>query len=213
MQEGGIITSVKTLGERLKEAREARKMTQTAVAKLAGVSQGTIGNLEKDRGKNPRELLAIARAVGVSPDWLLTGRGGREIMHEFDPPSLGGDPHLAHPMSLRSFTVVPTLKWGVLMNEELPLVFKTALPDNAMAPRAPVGTVVEFTRELEPQPGDGVLLRDRDGNLYCREYRVLRAGVWEAHAENRAFNPLDPEVEGLTIVAVLTAAATRWSVR
>ena len=50
-------------------------MSQTDLAKVAGVAQGTIGNLEAGIRKNPRDLLDIAAALGVSPQWLKTGKG------------------------------------------------------------------------------------------------------------------------------------------
>lgn len=48
-------------------------MTQPALAERAGVSQGTIGNIESGLRKRPRNLLTIAAALGVSPQWLETG--------------------------------------------------------------------------------------------------------------------------------------------
>lgn len=75
MQADGLITSVKTIGERLKWAREQRRLTQAALAKKAGVSQGTIGNIESGARDRPRDLLQIARALQASPDWLETGKG------------------------------------------------------------------------------------------------------------------------------------------
>jgi phage repressor protein C with HTH and peptisase S24 domain len=71
-----IITDVKDLSERLKWARERANLTQLGLAEKARVSPGTIGNLETSARKSPRELLAIASALGVRPEWLKTGRGG-----------------------------------------------------------------------------------------------------------------------------------------
>lgn len=71
------ITSVITIAERLKSAREAAGLRQDELAKKAGVSQGTIANVENGIRKNPRELLAIARAVGVNAEWLKSGKGTR----------------------------------------------------------------------------------------------------------------------------------------
>lgn len=56
-------------------ARDKRKLTQPQLASLAHVSQGTIGNIESGARKRPRDLVGIARALNVSPDWLDTGRG------------------------------------------------------------------------------------------------------------------------------------------
>jgi transcriptional regulator with XRE-family HTH domain len=86
MQGGGLITFVKstdedtprTVGGRVKQVREQRKLSQAALAKAAGVSQGAIGNFERDIRKKPRDLLAVARALDVNPAWLETGKGQRD---------------------------------------------------------------------------------------------------------------------------------------
>ncbi len=72
------ITNVKNIAERLAHARSVRDWTQLELARHAGVSQSTIGNIESGSRKSPRELLAIAAAVGVSPEWLKTGKGPQD---------------------------------------------------------------------------------------------------------------------------------------
>lgn len=76
------ITDVKSIAERLKDAREKTGLTQPELAAKAGVSPGTIGNIESGARKRPRELLAIAAAVGVRPEWLQSGKGPRQVVGE-----------------------------------------------------------------------------------------------------------------------------------
>jgi len=64
-----------TLAERLTWAREQKGYTQDALAKKAGVSQSTIGNLESGLRLTARKILDIANAVGVDPMWLANGQG------------------------------------------------------------------------------------------------------------------------------------------
>lgn len=78
-QGGETFTDVKTIAERTKEVREALGLSQVELAARAKVSPGTIGNLEAGTRKNPRELLAIAAALQVNPEWLKSGRGMRAI--------------------------------------------------------------------------------------------------------------------------------------
>lgn len=73
---------MKTIADRLKEAREIAGLTQPELASRAGVSAGTIGNIESGIRKNPRELLAIAAATGVSAEWLKTGRGAKTAQEQ-----------------------------------------------------------------------------------------------------------------------------------
>lgn len=76
--ESGPITYVISIAERLKSAREAADLRQEELASRAGVSQGTIANVESGLRKNPRELLAIARALNVNAEWLKSGKGPRD---------------------------------------------------------------------------------------------------------------------------------------
>lgn len=85
---------MKTIAERLKHARKELRLTQPALAKLAGVSAGTIGNIESGFRKDVRELLAIARAVGVNPEWLKTGKGPKSTE-----PDQGGTEMSGWPLS------------------------------------------------------------------------------------------------------------------
>jgi transcriptional regulator with XRE-family HTH domain len=69
------ITVVKTLGERVAFARKLREMTQAELAAEVKCAQGTIGNIEAGQRKTLRNLVAIARALNVSADWLADGKG------------------------------------------------------------------------------------------------------------------------------------------
>jgi len=68
------ITSVNTISDRIAQARLDANLTQAQLARLAGVQQSTIGNIEAGLRKRPRELLAIAAALKVDPGWLQSGK-------------------------------------------------------------------------------------------------------------------------------------------
>jgi SOS-response transcriptional repressor LexA/DNA-binding XRE family transcriptional regulator len=64
-----------TFGERLREARLAANLTQTQLAKLAGISQQAIQKAERSKSatSSSRFVVALARVMKVSPDWLASG--------------------------------------------------------------------------------------------------------------------------------------------
>jgi transcriptional regulator with XRE-family HTH domain len=64
-----------SIAQRLLEAREKRDLSQAQVALLAGVSQGTIGNIEAGIRKSKGSLHSIAKALGVNLEWLMNGEG------------------------------------------------------------------------------------------------------------------------------------------
>jgi transcriptional regulator with XRE-family HTH domain len=59
--------------DRLKSARKTRDLRQKQLEEISGIPQNTISRIEL--GKNPeistRTLAALARALGVSTDYLL----------------------------------------------------------------------------------------------------------------------------------------------
>ncbi len=68
-----------TLSSRLKEARKAKGMTQTDLAKAVGVAQSTIGNIESGERDGAASLALIAEALGVRYRWLRDGEGPRDL--------------------------------------------------------------------------------------------------------------------------------------
>ena len=64
-----------TLSERLQFAMEKMGKNQVELAALAGTSQVTISNILNGVTKSPRNGLQIAKALKISPEWLLNGTG------------------------------------------------------------------------------------------------------------------------------------------
>lgn len=68
-----------SLGQRIKQRREELRLSQTAVGKKAGgLAYQTIQDLENGASKGTKHLLAIAQALGVSPQWLEKGEGPKD---------------------------------------------------------------------------------------------------------------------------------------
>lgn len=72
----------KTLGERLKHAREVARLTQIQVAKKLEVSNGAISGYERNyRDPDTETLKRLADLYGVSNNWLLTGEETKESVY------------------------------------------------------------------------------------------------------------------------------------
>jgi transcriptional regulator with XRE-family HTH domain len=69
---------VNTIADRVKAARLEKGWSQVQLAEEAGVSQSAIGNIESGQRKRPRDLVSIGAALGVSAEWLETGKTGSE---------------------------------------------------------------------------------------------------------------------------------------
>lgn len=62
--------------ERLKQLRKKLKLSQAAFAKVLGLSQSAIGDIESGRNSlNERNFTAICREFNVNPSWLRDGVG------------------------------------------------------------------------------------------------------------------------------------------
>ena len=59
--------------DRIRIKRESLGYSKNKLAKLAGVSPTAISKVEK--GGSSRFIVDIARALGVSAEYLMTGRG------------------------------------------------------------------------------------------------------------------------------------------
>jgi len=215
MQSAGTITSVTTpLGERIAQERERLGLTQGQLAEKAGVGQTTIANYESGLRGRPRSLLQLASALDVSPEWLESGKGAKHAARLGASPLSGGSgvPIEAHRVSLPPADDLPIFNWGDVLNAtDLPDRFAVRLPDDAMAPRAPAGTVIRFRKTTEAKQGDGVLVRDGNGDMFFRRMQARTPGHWRALAGNDAYAPLDSIADKLTVVAVLTGMDAAWS--
>lgn len=70
-----------TFGERIRQARENRKMLQSDLAAAVGVkSSAVISNWEKDINKPDAEkMIKLCHVLGVSAAWLLDYYGAEDI--------------------------------------------------------------------------------------------------------------------------------------
>lgn len=66
------------LGQRVKETREARGLTQTQLADMVGMSQQGIQMLEQRDSGSSKFVVELARALNVTAEWLKNG-GERSI--------------------------------------------------------------------------------------------------------------------------------------
>ena len=77
------------LGKRICKRRNELGISAMQLAALVGVNLRTVYRLESGVQATTRHLLALARALKVSTDWLLTGRGtrGRVPARDSDAPA------------------------------------------------------------------------------------------------------------------------------
>ncbi|MDU1195659.1 XRE family transcriptional regulator [Kluyvera ascorbata] len=63
-----------TFSDRIKKAMADAGLTQAELATMVGVSQPAIWRLASGKTSSSRKLVEIAQVLGVSPEWLSTGK-------------------------------------------------------------------------------------------------------------------------------------------
>ncbi len=69
-----------TIGQRLKTARKAKKLSLLEVRDLTGLSTGNLSDLENDKfSPSANTLILLRQVLNVTIDWILTGSEPMEI--------------------------------------------------------------------------------------------------------------------------------------
>lgn len=69
-----------TIGKRLKAEREALDMKQPEFARLVGLTQSFLWDLEKDRKTMSAEkFMGVCDALGITTEYLYYGKGVKEM--------------------------------------------------------------------------------------------------------------------------------------
>lgn len=102
---------METIGDRVRKARRAKKMSQQRLAEIVGLRQASISDLEQGKTKGTPSIAKIASALGVNAMWLETGRGDISQQH-FD--------NNVSPVEIES-GFVPLVSWVKAGNWETPL--------------------------------------------------------------------------------------------
>lgn len=112
-----------------------------------------------------------------------------------------------HLLILDGRTVDPKpLAWETLIQmSDLPATFALEMPDDAMAPATPRGTVLYMrATSTVPPPGTGVLVKDSGGRRFVRRVREAPGGAWLAAAHQPDYVTLHALDDGLTVLAEVT---------
>lgn len=189
------------------QAAKAAGFTAAQLAKAAGVSAGAVSHWFSGNTKNLKaeSAVGLAALTGWNVRWWTDGRGPRDLRSA-----------VAHSLSQEQPNNdlqddSQRVAWGSMKKADLPEVFRVEAPDDAMADRVLKGHLVKFSTAVEPRAGDGVLVEDASGAWHFRQYSPGAQGRFAAVAKNSAYQTLDSERDGLTVLAVLVGVPeARW---
>ncbi|MDR1647875.1 MAG: helix-turn-helix domain-containing protein [Zoogloeaceae bacterium] len=211
---------MRTFGQRLREAREEAGLTQAQLAKQTGLAQATISNTESGRNQGSSEAVALARALGVSPDWLAEGRGQKR-KDEPEIIDLETHPDL---VPVKRYSVRPSCSIdGVSIDlyedeNELPIFFRRdwlksngykvenlaalKVKGRSMEPSLWEGDLVVINR-AETEPKNNVAFAvNHEGECVIKRLRRSAEGRWNLESDNldKVHYPAEPCTEGTLII-------------
>lgn len=177
------------------------------------IGRGTLQRIQQRIGE-PRfeSIKKIAKAIGCTPTDLID-TAPHQPLTAAEPAARYIKPlqpaGLAHGMSYLADTVPYLTREELMQTKDLPEAFWVELPDDALAPKLPKGTVVRFSTGIEPAWGNIVLLRDAKGASHVRVHTQDHEHEWRASATSEVYMPFTSATAGVTRLAVLTAVETR----
>lgn len=158
------------LRERLIEARQEARLSQQQVADKAKMSQAAYQKLESGKSQRSKMLTSIAKVLGVSPEWLETGRGRKHSVNTYEEENV-----TRHARKVR---FVPEISWVVAGSwadiayvsedlEEVPhwpcpvacsdITFALRVQGDSMSPAFPPGCLIFVDPEVMPISGKKVV--------------------------------------------------------
>ena len=201
-------SSLGTLGDRLRHARQLRGLSQAELAIKVGCSQGAIGNIERNlRDGRGETVIQIAEALRVRYRWLKENESPMEdgaVAHE---PEGGYASSPARQVPLlgqaRAATWGQSGDWSVGSAPKVwahqgdpgTHAFAFRVSDESMhwsgAPTFPEGTLLIVSPDRQPQPGDFVLARPTPKARSVTFKRLTFDGAsWYLSALNPHYKPM-----------------------
>ncbi len=162
---------MKTLAERLAYAmQETGNQNQTDLAKKSEVSQSTISKILRGENKTSKETGKLAKALGVSADWLISGQGS--IWGSSNTKIEGVDASKQVSLWDVSGNTGSKINWIV----ELPGHFQAyVMSGNTGVARVPRGAIVIIDPESNPLTND-LVVAEVSGSLSVFTYHLNGAG-------------------------------------
>ena len=223
-----------TLGDRLKQVRNKRNLTQVALAKLTGIPQQTIHAIENKKAKSTGHLIALSKALHVNPEWLSTGEGEmeREPPDESSGLRLGeaDSPQYGAPLSIPVYSITASMGSGRFLDSEQVLkivVFDPAtLRDmnlsgsahgivavyadgESMLPTIPPKSIV-FVDRNQPDLRDGVYLVRLQEMIYVKRLQRLPNHKVKVISDNSIYEPFEVDLKNGDDFEILGKVLRVW---
>jgi transcriptional regulator with XRE-family HTH domain len=187
--------SQSTLSRRIREAREAADLTQAELAKSFGIEPKAVSQWERDPAHAKRKparpdidkIPALAERLGVTVDWLLTGKT--------TPPALPQIPVVGYVGAGAEIFLVDDLAKGQRIDEAPPFpgqdgpAVAVRVRGDSMLPEIEDGYTLYYSRNRDGVPsaclGRLCVVQVHDGPVLVKKLeKGLRTGLFRLHSSN-----------------------------
>lgn len=202
-----------TLAERVKFAREFKRLTQQTLAKKAGLKQSDISKLETGRMHSTTAMIGLAKALECSVSWLDNGRGEPWILETDVRGSyttripIIGEANLDD--RAQNFVDVKANKqknYIQYISQDAD-VFALQCVSQAMSPRIKQSEYVIVEPNHEVVNGDEVLIKDKQGHVMVKQYAYKRDRKYYLSSINENIAPFSIEEEKIGAVLFIAGYA------
>lgn len=169
------------------------------VAMAAGVSAENLWQILHGITLPSGKVRGVGRVLAQKLDAAFPGWTSSQHLNQGQ--RRGATP-VAHVASYPELNDPPLLVREDLLKPYLPPLFRVAMTDDSMAPWLLEGDLVKFRTDAAPVRGQPVLLKNAAGALFVRLYRERTPGHWSAVPLNPAFDALDSQADGLSVLGV-----------
>lgn len=184
-----------TAGDRIKEIRKSKKMTQKEFAASLGIVQGFLCSIEKGR-KVPSSTLIIAlqNLYEINSQWLESGVGE---MYQKSNAVLPSAPvnaiplYQAAPVSLESTSTNLVAEY-ISLPQLSSDCFAFTYSGDFMSPTIRDGDIVVIKPDTEPVSGEIMLIVGQWGESFLRRFRRRGDEVY-CSADNSSYSSFKPD--------------------
>lgn len=192
------------LGDRIKKRADELNISQNKLAKLVGIGQGAMSKIFNGATTNPRKLNEIAKILGVSSDWIMTGEETTPNTKPADIDVMAGIEKMnTYPLSIPIYGTAAGSEVGtILINDNQIIAYARKMPTfgkreiygiyvvgSSMEPKFDSGDLVYVDATIPPRKMDYVIAQLSNGGGEIEAYIKRYIGEDETDYILQQFNP------------------------
>lgn len=195
------------LASRLSALLAQKNISMNAFAKRIGVSQRAISKIINGETRDPKNILEIATALGVDPNWLKTGVADANIespsfhlenhslfkidLYDYELSAGGGIVNLEYPDIVASILFTQDGLERVVGRKNSKGVCMFKVPTDSMMPTISPKDLVFIDTNINSYVGEGIYAFRLNGEDYIKRLQRLPTGVFRALSDNKLYEPFD----------------------